>query len=35
MLDHRIFEFVDGGPVLSDAEWDAALQGGRLAEGHF
>jgi PAS domain S-box-containing protein len=30
MLDHRIFEFVDGGPVLSESEWDAALEEGRF-----
>ena len=30
LLGHRIFEFVDGGPVFSDTEWDAALAEGRF-----
>ena len=30
LLGHRIFEFVDGGPVFSETEWDAALQEGRF-----
>jgi PAS domain S-box-containing protein len=30
MLGHRIFEYVDGGPLLTESEWDAALQEGRF-----
>jgi PAS domain S-box-containing protein len=30
LLGHRIFEFVDGGPVFSDTEWDTALEEGRF-----
>ena len=30
VLGHRIFEFVDGGPLFSDPEWEAALDEGRF-----
>jgi DNA-binding CsgD family transcriptional regulator len=30
LIDHRIFEFVDGGPLLSESAWDAALDAGRF-----
>jgi PAS domain S-box-containing protein len=30
LLDHRIFEFVDGGPLLTEDEWEAALEEGRF-----
>jgi PAS domain S-box-containing protein len=30
LVDHRIFEFVDGGPLLTETEWDAALDEGRF-----
>lgn len=30
LLDHRIFEFVDGGPLLTETEWEAALEEGRF-----
>jgi PAS domain S-box-containing protein len=30
LLDHRIFEFVDGGPLLTETEWEAALKAGRF-----
>jgi PAS domain S-box-containing protein len=30
VVGHHLFEFVDGGPLLSDPEWDAALKEGRF-----
>ena len=30
LVGHRIFEFLDGGPVLSESEWKAALEEGRF-----
>ncbi len=30
LLGHPIYEFVDGGPVLSDTEWEAALEEGQF-----
>ena len=30
LLGHRIFEFVDGGPLFTETEWEAALEEGRF-----
>jgi PAS domain S-box-containing protein len=30
LLGHRIFEFVDGGPLFTENEWEAALAEGRF-----
>jgi PAS domain S-box-containing protein len=30
LVDHPLFEFVDGGPLLTESEWDAALAEGRF-----
>ena len=30
LLGHRLFEFVDGGPIFTDTEWEAALDDGRF-----
>jgi PAS domain S-box-containing protein len=30
LIGHRLFEFVDGGPVFTETEWDAALAEGRF-----
>lgn len=30
LLGHRIFDFVDAGPVLTESEWESALKEGRF-----
>jgi len=30
LLGHRVFEFVEGGPILTETEWEAALREGRF-----
>jgi PAS domain S-box-containing protein len=30
LLGRRVYEFVDGGPVLTETQWDAALDEGRF-----